>query len=272
MGAEWRARIAARLSALRHRAEAARPDFARRFDRAAQGGEPGPAGLAALAHFGDALVIDADPRALTHMLADAPGNTPGVVPGDANGETLRSRRFVAHGDWSGALSRVADDAVFREMADLVALRERFADGRAHAVLLDRARHGERTLRNGIDLDGAEAIDRYMRHYLALVRAIERDGYRRLERGRDTGPMRPRSAEMRETEVCVALAADGTLLRFVGGRHRLAIAAKLGLPRIPVLVRGVHAEFLREQAERRALAPYEAFCAWLAGEAQKSRSE
>lgn len=253
------AALRVRASAAFHAAASARPDFAARFDAGARGAA-GPSGLATVSHFGEALIVPADPQTLTHMLPD-----------DAAG-SLRSKRFVLQGDWSAAVSPVANDAVFQEMRDLVTLRERFAQGEAHAVLLERARRGERTLRNGTNLDDREAIDRYMRHYLALVTRIESEGFQRHRRcGDEPGDMRPRLATLRETDVCVAVGPTGDLLRFVGGRHRAAIAAHLRLCAIPVLVRGVHAKFLLAEAARRRAGPYHAFRAWLAQRSQKSRS-
>lgn len=50
------------------------------------------------------------------------------------------------------------------------------------------------------------------------------------------------------EITICIARDGTPMLLRHGNHRLSIAKVLGVPRVPVIVRGVHLEWLRASAE------------------------
>jgi hypothetical protein len=58
-----------------------------------------------------------------------------------------------------------------------------------------------------------------------------------------------------------MSSDGRLLRFLGGRHRLAIAQALKVPAVPVELRLVHLDWLAAEVDRRKRAPAGALKDW-----------
>jgi ParB-like chromosome segregation protein Spo0J len=85
------------------------------------------------------------------------------------------------------------------------------------------------------------VDEYFERFVALFRSIEQHGVVRRAAGRDR-------------DIGVALGPWGDLVRLPGGQHRLAIASVLGLERIPVQIRMVHADLLRRRMDGRELGP------------------
>lgn len=138
-------------------------------------------------------------------------------------------RFVLDGDWEAHLrpfvirptvTQLFVDGVDRDATDEYRkLRRRVEEGDL------RWTHGCRTVAD---------VERYFDALTASFESIRRTGYRTQEelgvRGGD------------EIRVCVD--RHGRLCVFGGGTHRLSIARILGLERVPVLVKRVHAEWVR----------------------------
>ncbi|GJE34139.1 hypothetical protein [Methylobacterium oxalidis] len=228
--------------------------FARAFDRI----EAGLSQRAVRVEFAERIFADdlrilADPARLSHQLLD-------VVSGVAE-RTRLSHWFLDRGDWSRALMPLSASEVTAEIEALFSAPGRIEESAAFAALLARAESGAPAVRNGVSLADGATIAAYFAHYDALRRSIEQEGFRpRTEVDRQTARaffgsrVRSRKAERLERDIGVAVDADGTLLRLCGGHHRTAIAQRLGLPRVPVQVRLVHAEWLRGWIGRTGLPP------------------
>ncbi|AWN40746.1 hypothetical protein [Methylobacterium durans] len=233
IGEAYFARAYRRLEAGRHQ-HAIRVEFAERF-------------------FARELMVDIDPKRLEHQLIDV------VSTGSA---ALRlSHWFLDKGDWSRALFPLKASLKVAEIDAVFDYEGRLDEAPIFRDLLDRAAQGRPEERNGVPLTNPAAIQAYLEHYVALRRSIEEHGFwRRSEITAETTSrfsgtaVRRTKDERNEREVGIAIGADGTVARIVGGNHRTAIAQRLGLSRIPAQVRLVHAEWLRGWIARTCLSP------------------
>lgn len=240
--------------------------FDRRFDAAVErlsvrgrgaAISPGQARLV----FGKALRLFVDPAAITLRLADALND----------GARTRSidGAFLDGGDWRAVTYPLADSRAHREMLDICRFRDGFRRSSRYRVLADRIRAGERVRRNGATLRDVDDLDTLYLRRLALVESLERNGprsVRELARAHrrlgDAGRRRSALREMVERDIGVAVTAEGALVRHACGRHRFAACQGLGLARVPVEVRLVHAGWLANEARRLGLPPHRALGAVL----------
>lgn len=164
-------------------------------------------------------LVFVDPNALTEYYSHA------TIAKSANslGMLRLSVGTVSGGDWDLEPSRLHDLRVFAavharvhgaewhetQLPEVVARRPRFA---------------------GL---GAEAVGSYLDKVDRMIEAIRSRGYKSQRELRSGRPW---------DEVLVAVARTGEI-RFVDGRHRLAIAQALSLPSIPVLVTLRHSDWV-----------------------------
>lgn len=172
-----------------------------------------------------------------------------------------SERFCDDSGWAHAIRPEALLRDHRIMVELVRYRAAYAEAAAFQVLLRAAREGRPASRLSMQLTTEDRIHMYFRHYLALIEDIEATG---LKDRYALGPyMIPdgkggrRRSPHQSRNIGVAIAPDGTLLRFLGGRHRLAIAKALGLTLVPAELRLVHADWLRGEIRRTGATPVDA---------------
>jgi hypothetical protein len=86
----------------------------------------------------------------------------------------------------------------------------------------------------------EDVDRYFERLQAMFEDMRRHGYRpHLSLGAN-----------REDEVKVRVGRGGRLIKASGGNHRVSFAKILGIDRIPVLLCGVHKDYVRAFARQR----------------------
>jgi hypothetical protein len=208
-------------------------------------------------YFGRGLVVWTDPTQLTLRLHER------VLDGET---TVRlADRFLDCGDWSDVLSPVARIADHRDMQDLVAFGEDYAEMPRFRIMIDRIARGRPVRRYRRRLDSEAKLHAYFRYFLALIRSIETHGFRSREQ---LGGVRTPAAigvrgrfAFRQREIGAAIGADGRLVRFLGGRHRTAIVQALGVPAVSVEVRLVHAGWLAAEVRRTGLPPEEALKRW-----------
>ena len=205
-------------------------------------------------HFGEALLVPCDPTRITHWLPDNMAAGRAELP-------LRTS-FVAGRDWSKRAKPMEENATFETMRQLVEARSRFRQTGSYAELLASAEAGTPRRANGIELRDRAAVDAYFESRLALVRAIEENGFvarARVSRAVRWGDGRN---EHGERDVNVAIDRDERVFRFMAGRHRFAIARALGIRSIPVDIRAVDVRLLRRLARGSGLPIGPAFRAWL----------
>jgi hypothetical protein len=135
---------------------------------------------------------------------------------------------------------------------------------AYRQLLSVAALGRPQIHNGVRLSTPELIRNYFKHYRDLKLSIEKHGFlQRRQVSREISSafahnmVRSSKAELQEREVSIAISADGEPIRIVGGHHRTAIAQRIGLTRMPVQVRLVHAKWLARQIQQTRLSPAQA---------------
>jgi hypothetical protein len=210
--------------------------------------------------FGRTLTFVTDPALLTSRLLEH---------AEAGGRAFwLSDRFLDAGDWSALIVPEAGLREHQEIRELVYYRERFHEAPAYRALVTQIAAGRPARRLVMTLDSAAAVDRYFQHYLALIESIETVGYRdrysmgiyRLPGG---GGVAAWLSGHHKRNIGVAIGPGGELFRFLGGRRRTAIAQALGLDRVAVEVRLVHAAWLHAESERRGLDPIAALRAWIA---------
>lgn len=248
-----------------HDLMAAHVGFSGRFDRAVKrlGEEGGHAVPAAQAHFhfSDALLFPVNPRAITTRLLDY------VV--DNGHIRWIGTHFLGGGDWRAILTPVSKSYSHAEIVELCKYRRNFREGPRYKRYAERIAKGETVHRNRIALDTADKLDGYFEYYLALISDIEKNGIvphsdlgLRGQTGRRHRWTRTFWQDFAERDIGVAIDADGRLVRHTNGKHRMAVALALGLPRIPVEIRMVHARWLQRQSETLGLSPKDALLATL----------
>lgn len=146
--------------------------------------------------------------------------------------------FLASGIWTGLLRRIPKLVVYKEAEELLASRMRFRQTNAYAFCRQALRDGRPVVRQHRQLDSNQRIDAYFERFEALFESIGR-----------LGMQRPADSAWQDLldpgrHISVAIAADGSLVKLPGAKHRVAIARLLGLPRIPVRVTMIHIDFLR----------------------------
>ena len=251
--------------------------FPRRFDRAVAAliaGKPGPTVTpeAAQAYFGAPLAFDVDPAVLTERLSD-------FVRDEGGRTRWIGASFLDRAEWRRALKRVDRSPVHREVAELIAAGLDWRETRGYGVFLRAIGEGEPLRRNGIPLDTREAVEAYFRYCADLIdsmrahgivarRAVGRLDRSWLDRHRS---IRPAALNYAERDVGVAVAADGRLVRHLGGKHRTAVAQALALPSMPVEVRLVHAGWLAREMQRSGLPAHRALPEALARLAAEKRA-
>ncbi len=192
---------------------------------------------------GKRLVIHVDPTRLEHFLDER-----ALI--DGRPEQFADC-FIGGGDWSPLISPLWNTGAHREMVELAGIPDRdFTKSRAYRYAYRQLGEGQPIKRNFVTLDTPEKIDGYFLYLIRLIESVEKDGL--MSRGSfgssiglilSSGGIRRLWLEFFESDVGVAIDADGTLLRFASGKHRTGAAVGLGLNSIPVEVRMVHCDWL-----------------------------
>jgi hypothetical protein len=177
---------------------------------------------------------------------------------------VHSRRFIEPGEWR-MIRPLSESTVHQLMAQLVRYDRAYREMPIYRRLLERALRGKRDVVNGVVLNSESVLDAYCEHYLQLIESIRRSGILpRDEVARSTADplVRLPALEEKEKDVQVAIGPDGEPLQMGSGRHRTAIAQALGLERMPVEIRLIHAGWLSTLVERSGQSPLAALLDWL----------
>jgi hypothetical protein len=174
------------------------------------------------------------------------------------------RGLIGATEWR-KIRPLSESTVHQLMTQLVQHGRAYREMPAYAGLLKQASLGKPVVMNGVALDREVVIDAYFEHYLRLIESIRRSGLLpRDEVARSTADplVRLPNVEENERDVQIAVSPDGELLQMGTGRHRTAIAQALGLERMPVEIRLIHAEWLSKLVERSGQSPLDALLGWL----------
>lgn len=191
-----------------------------------------PASLAHVRRWLDVLavlhVVPVDPARISWR-------TSGGDIGSHAGRVWGNRRYLLEGDWDRRWRWPFDpehQEGCRAVHDLVAGRPYRETREFHSRVKDR-------IAEGVNPRQARAeMEAYYCRLLGVLEDIRRRGYRsQADLGGD-----PRD------EIKVYVDRDGALLIGDGGNHRLAFARLLGLPSVPVLINGVHCDFVAAHSE------------------------
>ena len=207
--------------------------------------------------FGESLVFWTDPAALTMRLPDKVQ--------DGHKPIRLAPHFVDSGDWRHVIAPVADLPEHVETQELVEFGADYPSTPTFQGMMHAIRRGRPLRRYGRPLDTEDKVHAYFRYFLALTDSIRTHGFREQSQAaalvRDPGFAVRGSFALRQRNIGVAMSADGTLLRFLGGRHRLAIAQAVKVPAVPVELRLVHLDWLAAEVARRKRVPAVALKDW-----------
>ncbi|MXN49431.1 hypothetical protein GR138_30015 [Shinella kummerowiae] len=244
---------------------AAQIGFASRFDRAVKrvamrgGGALSP--VQCRFYFRDTLLLMIDPKTVNQRLHDHL----------FDGERVRwiGQYFVDGSDWKPITRPLHGSRSHSEIVELSQFGRDFRRGPRYLHYVDKIKRGDMLKRNRVEIDTIEKLDSYFEYYLALIKSIETKGIVHHSifglfnhTGRGHRWTRSFWQDLAERPIGVAINADGRLVRHSSGKHRMAAALALGVNRIPVEIRLVHARWLSRQSERLTLPPAEAMLATL----------
>ncbi|GHC30078.1 hypothetical protein GCM10010082_25110 [Kushneria pakistanensis] len=168
---------------------------------------------------GDQLIVHINPR---DMIRDV--NFKGV-----GGVRPSTSAFIWDGEWDDSRGDLRRGSRYEFITDLdehrhdLTLTQRFQE---HAARL-RAGTPWASPHEGILLDSEAKILAYLNIYLDFLDDMARHGFD-ADRGKDA--------------LGVVVTREGHLLKINRGLHRLAMAQRVGLPSIPVVVRAVHRQW------------------------------
>ena len=211
------------------------------------------------AAFGRDLVISIPPAGLTHwMLSHARG---------PDGAILLRDSFLAAGDWRPLVHDLCHSSLVREVQEMFAADLDHRRTASYEALVDAVRSKGAIGHNYVHMDSPDKVDAYFEHHRWLIDSIRKHGLLPRREVADNPLIapngrayRPKRLERKEEDVGVAIGPNGELYRFRGGFHRTAIAQCLGLERMPVAVKLVHADWLLRKMEECRLPAAEALLA------------
>ncbi len=205
----------------------------------------------AAGYYGAALHLDLDPAALVHRISDEV-----ITP---RGARWMGWSFLDAADWDGVISRIDESPIHKEMCELVAGPADYRHTQTYLNLMRGIEVGRPAYRHGVLMSSTDRIDAYIIYCHDLIKSARKCGIvRHTVLGRfhrlrlKHRRLRSIAVDAGERDVGVAIGADGTIIRLLGGKHRMAIAQALKLPRIPVEVRLVHVAWIAEQMKRTGL--------------------
>jgi hypothetical protein len=208
------------------------------------------------------LIVDVDPATLRFRLKHR---------SDATSATRYLQdKFAGGGAWSELLEPLSASSTHREVAEIVATGYDYRRTRAYASALRHAAAGDPIRRNFVALRTAALVESYFRLTTELCRSIRDQGVMRRSAcpGLFNVVCHPRVrlpwVELTESEIGVAVDAQGQIYRFGSGKHRTAAAQAIGLRTMPVEIRMVHISWLRRQIADSGLPPVEALLNGLRG--------
>ncbi|HEX2552980.1 MAG TPA: hypothetical protein VHL98_04710 [Microvirga sp.] len=175
-------------------------------------------------------------------------------------------RFLDAADWQRQVYSLHS---FRfDLAREIAAGLPYRETETYRMLRERMRAGKLN-NNRVPIDTEDKLDRYCAYTEWLVGSIREHGMRmrrdaRHFEGGAFDIVRARDEETEETDIRVAVDANGRFLRLNSGRHRLAVAHALGLPAIPAQIRLVHVRWLVKLTRDHGGPPHEALRTWLRG--------
>ncbi len=172
-------------------------------------------------------------------------------------------RFIDAGDWSEISKPVAESFHHQWFNDLV-WGGTPTETPSYRRLLRLMETGRPMQVGPLVLDSVEAIESYRRYCESLLDSIRTHGVTPRDLTPDFAPAGGRDprSERTEGDIIVAVGPDGAFYRMLAGRHRICAAQALGLDRVPVSIRLVHATWLWALADRYGVLPHKAFASWL----------
>lgn len=201
------------------------------------------------------LLIEVDPRPIADRLKHRAAGSRGMV--------YLQDRFLGSGDWRSLSRPLSGSATHRDVQEMVLAGFDYRSTEGYKEALARCGSAKPAERNFVALTSPQLVERYFQQVGELSRSIQENGVLRRGVRRQVVAafryprIRPPWVELAESDIGVAIDANGGLLHFGSGKHRIAAAQALGLTRIPVEVRMVHASWVRRQIDASGLAPTDA---------------
>lgn len=154
----------------------------------------------------------------------------------------KQHSYILRGDWDES-ERYDLDGYYRVSRNYRSTYQIYAEGRPYQES-DQYQYHYRSLQNGGRHRRCSTIEELNNYFVRLdetFNAIRTNGYRtQAELGLATPTYRD--------EVKVFIDRNGELLKANSGNHRFAFARILGLPRLPVIIDGVHERWVQHCVE------------------------
>ncbi len=199
-----------------------------------------------LAHrmLGEQLTVECDPKKIVHRISAR------LRP------SLSRRYFVVGGDWDLNPDVLQTQLHYREIAEMFRNNHVAKNCRTFREAMNDIKSGKLVQFRDLVMRNEEDVLCYYRRLSALISSIAEHGYQRQEQLArknlgshfDDGIRLP-GGRRTESEIGVAIGRIGEYLFFKKGHHRLAIAAMLGLKRVPVEIRFVHTGWLVDRLNK-----------------------
>ncbi|WP_200172917.1 hypothetical protein [Ectothiorhodospira shaposhnikovii] len=167
-------------------------------------------------YFPETTLIEVNPGMIRRRLVKA-----GDLPRN------RRKKFFLRDEDHWDVAEFSESYQYRLIKEIWHHRDDLGAAPLYQSLLEDIQRGDGFQRGGrqrFALTDEAALIHYMTTYLDIMRDIAENGYRA-----DAGP----------DELGVAIAGDGELMKYSSGKHRLAMAQVLGIPRIPVRICRIH---------------------------------
>lgn len=159
--------------------------------------------------------------------------------------------FLAHGDLAPARQDIGRLNVLQEVQDLMAVDWDFRRTPAYAHMVDALGRQCPVVRQQVRLDTVDKVDGYFLRFHALYQSVKSHGLLSNQE------VSQRLCEPADREIGIALDRDGSLVKLQGGQHRFALAVALGLEKVPVELRMVHAQALVATCRQHSCSPVQA---------------
>lgn len=158
--------------------------------------------------------------------------------------------FIASGNWSSLLTDIRTSSVYKEAQQIQQYQADFRQSPLYKSYANQLAQGRKIVRNKSDIDTVDKLDQYFLRYEALFASIHtyglltlKEAHAKVKNLNHVSAIRRWQASWTETEIGVAIGPNGEVATLPGGKHRLSIAAMLGIQSTKAQVRMVHVDWL-----------------------------
>lgn len=178
--------------------------------------------------YNKSLMITIDAKDLEYVLKDWV---------EADDEVLNtSHFFLGYGDWSGILTKIQGSSIYSEALDLQKHNWDYKSSMYYTKYIKRFTANEPIRRQHNHLDTTQKLNQYYERFCTLYHSIQEEGFL---------PQEQLPKDTKNKNIAIAIDKDWNIVKLAGAQHRVAIAKILNLTSIPVEVKMIHKELIKE---------------------------